>query len=77
MFTLDLILSGEALKPSEYASFEEMADGLAKAFENAQMSLHPRVMPFLLVVMSSDLRGHRAWTWVGEDYEISVARSDS
>ena len=76
MFTLYLTLRGRAIEPSTYESFDEMGDGLAKALGSAQMSVHPRVMTFLLALMFSDLRGHRTWTWVAEDYEIFVARED-
>jgi len=76
LFTLYLTLRGQSLKPSTYASFEDMGDGLAKALDGAQMTIHPRVMTFLLALMFSDLRGHRTWAWVAEEYEIFVTQED-
>lgn len=76
MFTLYLTLHGRAIQPSTYASFNEMGDGLAKALDSARLSIHPRVMTFLLALMFNDLRRHQTWTWVAEDYEIFVAHND-
>lgn len=76
MFTLHLTLHGRALEPSEYESFEEMGDGLAEAFDNARMAIHPRVLAFLLALMFRDLRGRLTWRWVAEEYEIFVAHND-
>jgi hypothetical protein len=76
MFTLYLTLYGQAVEPSTYESVDDLGEGLAEALDDAQMSIHPRAMSFLLALMFRDLRVHWTWTWVGEDYEISVARGD-
>jgi hypothetical protein len=77
MFTLYLNLYGRAVRPSTYESIDKLGDGLAEALDGAQMGIHPNAMNFLLTLMLRDLRGHQTWTWVGEDYEIFVARNDS
>lgn len=74
MFTLHLIVHGRPVKPTEHESFTDMGDTLAKEMGDADMDLTPRTMSILLSLMFSDLRVRRTWRWVGEDYEIFVAR---
>ena len=74
MFTLHLTVHSHAVEPTEHQSFTEMGDALAKELSNAGMALRPRVISVLLSLMFSDLRVHPTWRWIGEEYEIFVAR---
>jgi hypothetical protein len=74
VFTLYLTVLGRAIEPTEHESFADMGDALAKSFSDAGMELKPRVISVLLSLMFSDLRARPTWRWVGEDYEIFVAR---
>lgn len=76
MFTLHLTVHGQAIEPTDHESVADLGDTLATALSDAGMGLKPCVMSFLCSVMFSDLRVHRTWRWVGEDYEIFVARDD-
>ena len=74
MFTLHLTVYGSALEPSRHESFTELGDVLAEELSDAGMGLKPRVVTVLLSLMFSDLRVHQTWRWIGEEYEIFVAR---
>jgi hypothetical protein len=74
MFTLNLTLHGHALEPTEHDSFSDLGDSLANAFDDAEMSLTPRVLSVLLSLMFRDLNTRLTWTWVAEEYKIFVTR---
>ena len=74
MFTLHLTVHGHAIEPTEHESFTDMGEALAKELGAAGMPLKPRVISVLLSLMFTDLRAHPTWRWVGEEYEIFVAR---
>jgi len=74
VFTLHLTVRGRAIKPTEHESFTDMGDALANELDGAGMALKPRVISVLLSLMFSDLRAHQTWRWIGEEYEIFVAR---
>ena len=74
MLTLHLTLRGQSIKPSSHERIEDLGDALTKAFAEAGMGLKPRVISALLSLMFADLRTHKTWRWVGEEYEIFVIR---
>lgn len=76
MFTLHLTVHGSAIEPTEHESFTDLGDTLAAELSNAGMGLNPRVISILQSLIFNDLRTHSTWTWVAEDYEISVARNN-
>lgn len=75
MLTLHLTLHGQPLDASKHEDFEDLGDRLAKALNDAGMGLTPRTVSVLLSLMFSDLRTRQTWRWIGQDYEIFVARN--
>ena len=67
-------MRGQAIKPTEHESFTEMGDTLGKVLSDADLGLEPRTISVLLSLMFSDLHTRQTWRWVGEEYEIFVAR---
>jgi hypothetical protein len=74
VFTLHMTVRGQEIKPTEHDSFTDMGDTLAAVLDDADMGLKPRTVSVLLALMFSDLRTRKTWRWIGEDYEIFVAR---
>ena len=74
MFILHMTVRGQVVEPTEHKSFTDMGDALAEVLSDADMGLKPRVLSVLLALMFSDLRTRQSWRWIGEDYEIYVAR---
>lgn len=74
MFTLRLVVDGQAVEPTEHESFTDLSEVLAEELGADGMGLKPRSISVLLSVMYSDLRTHVTWSWVADDYQIFVAR---
>jgi len=74
VLTLHLTFYGQPLDASTHEDFEDLGDTLAKALNDAGLGLTPRTVSVLLSLMFSDLRARLTWRWIGQDYEIFVAR---